>query len=84
MKATLTHGIQRKELAEYLQCLRVEVAKQSLESKPVNFDEVSLRVGYTDAGTFRQLFKRKTGLTPRDYQIRFARPSSPDNDGDNT
>lgn len=59
----------------YLQNLRIEVAKQLLESRPIGLDVVSQRVGYTDASTFRQLFKRKTGLSPSEYQLRFARPS---------
>jgi transcriptional regulator GlxA family with amidase domain len=57
---------------EYLQTLRVEVAKRLLESGRFGFDVVSQRVGYGDLGTFRQLFKRKTGLSPREYQRRFA------------
>jgi transcriptional regulator GlxA family with amidase domain len=57
----------------YLQNLRVEVAKRLLESRPISLDSVSQRVGYTDISTFRQLFKRKTGLSPSEYQTRFTR-----------
>ncbi|CAM3436394.1 helix-turn-helix domain-containing protein [Bordetella sputigena] len=67
---------------EYLQSLRIEVAKQLLESKPIGLDEVSQRVGYGDVSTFRQLFKRKTGLTPREYRMRFARAKEPYGGGD--
>ena len=63
---------------EYLQTLRVEIAKRLLESGRVGFDVVSERVGYGDPSTFRQLFKRKTGLSPRQYQQRFGRSSSLD------
>jgi transcriptional regulator GlxA family with amidase domain len=58
---------------EYLQTLRVEVAKRLLESGGTNVENVCRRVGYGDLSTFRQLFKRKTGLSPREYQRRFAR-----------
>lgn len=58
---------------EYLQVLRVEVAKRLLESGRDNLEMVSQRVGYGDTSTFRQLFKRQTGLSPREYQRRFAR-----------
>lgn len=61
---------------EYLQTLRVEIAKRLLENGTVPFDAVSLRVGYEDASTFRQLFKRHTGVSPREYQRRFARPGA--------
>jgi transcriptional regulator GlxA family with amidase domain len=57
----------------YLQSLRVDVAKRLLETRGLNVDAVSARVGYSDLSTFRRLFKRETGLSPRDYQRRFAR-----------
>lgn len=60
----------------YLQNLRIEVAKRLLESRPIGLDVISQRVGYADPSTFRQLFKRKTGLSPSEYQSRFARASS--------
>ncbi|MGY4155574.1 transcriptional regulator GlxA family with amidase domain [Bradyrhizobium sp. USDA 4461] len=61
----------------YLQLLRVQVAKGLLE-KGLNVDTVGVRVGYGDISTFRRLFKRETGISPRDYQRRFAR--RPDRD----
>ncbi|MBN3788461.1 helix-turn-helix domain-containing protein [Burkholderia sp. Ac-20353] len=57
----------------YLQRLRVEVAKRLLESGVHRVEAVCEQVGYDDLGTFRQLFKRMTGLSPREYQQRFAR-----------
>jgi transcriptional regulator GlxA family with amidase domain len=57
----------------YLQSLRVDVAKRLLESKDLNVDAVSARVGYSDLSTFRRLFRRETGLSPREYQRRFSR-----------
>ena len=60
----------------YLQTLRVDVAKRLLETKGLNVDAVSARVGYGDLSTFRRLFKRETGLSPREYQRRFSRNAS--------
>jgi transcriptional regulator GlxA family with amidase domain len=57
----------------YLQSLRVDVAKRLLENPGLKVDAVGERVGYGDLSTFRRLFKRETGLSPRDYQRRFAR-----------
>jgi transcriptional regulator GlxA family with amidase domain len=57
----------------YLQSLRVDVAKRLLENRGLSVDAVSARVGYGDLSTFRRLFRRETGLSPRDYQRRFAR-----------
>jgi transcriptional regulator GlxA family with amidase domain len=61
----------------YLQSLRVDVAKRLLESPGLTVDAVGERVGYGDLSTFRRLFKRETGLSPRDYQRRFARRDKP-------
>lgn len=58
---------------QYLQSLRVDVAKRLLETRGLNVEAVSARVGYGDLSTFRRLFKRETGLSPRDYQRRFSR-----------
>src|ERR1700712_2522975 len=60
----------------YLQTLRVDVAKRLLESRGLNVDGGSARVGYGGLSTFRRLFKRETGLSPREYQRRFARNGS--------
>ncbi|WP_376967723.1 helix-turn-helix domain-containing protein (plasmid) [Azospirillum sp. A26] len=53
---------------EYLQALRVEIAKQLLEAGTLSIDEICLRVGYADSSTFRALFKRLVGHSPREYQ----------------
>ena len=58
---------------QHLQALRVDVAKRLLEDRSLNVEAVGARVGYGDLSTFRRLFKRETGLSPRDYQRRFAR-----------
>ena len=60
----------------YLQNLRIEVAKRLLETRPIGLEAVSQRVGYGDISTFRQLFKRKTGLSPSEYQMRFSRAAA--------
>ncbi|KVT95507.1 transcriptional regulator [Burkholderia ubonensis] len=66
----------------YLQTLRVEVAKRLLEAGNVGLDAIGEQVGYGDLSTFRQLFKRKTGLSPREYQRRFAQSLEPGVDDD--
>lgn len=57
----------------YVQRVRVEAAKQLLESGRRTCDEVAYRVGYEDSGFFRRLFVKYTGLRPSDYQTRFRR-----------
>jgi transcriptional regulator GlxA family with amidase domain len=57
---------------EYVHSLRIEEAKQILETEALSVDEVGRRVGYEDAAYFRRLFKRKAGLTPARYRRKFA------------
>jgi transcriptional regulator GlxA family with amidase domain len=59
-------------LIEHLQNVRIERAKQLLEQGRVAVDDISAAVGYEDASFFRRLFKRRTGVTPRDYRRMFA------------
>ncbi|WCM25973.1 helix-turn-helix domain-containing protein [Sphingomonas sp. QA11] len=61
----------------YLQLLRVELAKRLIAAGQDTIDTIGLRVGYGDVGAFRQVFRRETGLSPRDYQRRFARSILP-------
>ncbi len=58
---------------QYLQAIRVDVAKRLLQTGGLTVDVVGERVGYRDLSTFRRLFKRETGLSPREYQRRFSR-----------
>lgn len=55
----------------YLQALRVERAKELLESTEQDFEAITEAVGYGDAPSFRRLFKRLAGLSPAQYRRRF-------------
>lgn len=57
----------------YLQTLRIDYAKRLLETSRLSVEAVGEKVGYGDLSTFRRLFKRETGLTPKDFQKRFSR-----------
>jgi transcriptional regulator GlxA family with amidase domain len=58
----------------YVQALRVEEAKQLLETSAVPVDAVGREVGYKDAGSFRRLFGRLAGMSPGDYRRKFRPP----------
>jgi len=64
----------------YMQNLRVEAAKQQLESGDRAVDEISYSIGYEDPAFFRRLFKRTTGLTPGAYRKKFRVPLIGEND----
>jgi len=61
------------EPMDYVQSLRVEEAKQLLETIDLSVEEVGHAVGYEDPTSFRRLFKRKAGLTPAAYRRKFAK-----------
>jgi transcriptional regulator GlxA family with amidase domain len=56
---------------EYVQRVKVEAAKRKLESSRKNVGEVMYEVGYTDTKTFRDVFKKITGLTPVEYRNKY-------------
>jgi transcriptional regulator GlxA family with amidase domain len=58
---------------EYVQRVKIEAVKKSLESSRLNVNEAMNRVGYTDAKAFRNIFKKVTGLSPLQYRSRYNR-----------
>lgn len=57
---------------EYVHTLRLEEAKQVLESETLAVDAIAEAVGYEDAAFFGRLFRRRVGLTPAQYRRRFG------------
>ncbi len=60
-------------VVEYIQRVKIEAAKMSLESSRENVSEVMYQVGYTDTKAFRSTFKRITGLSPLEYRQKYTR-----------
>jgi len=58
---------------DYVQALRIEEAKQMLETDDMDLDDIAGVVGYDDPASFRRLFKRRAGLTPAAYRRKFRR-----------
>lgn len=56
---------------EYIQRVKMEVAKKSFETKNINVNEVMYAVGYNDNKAFRNIFKKVTGLSPMQYKSRY-------------
>lgn len=62
---------------EYLQRVKVEVAKSTLEKGRKSIFEVMNEVGYSDDKAFREVFKKITGLSPLDYRAKYNKESVP-------
>lgn len=58
---------------EYLQRVKIEAAKKSLESGRENVNEVMYAVGYSDHKAFRNIFRKITGLSPIEYRNKYNR-----------
>jgi len=56
---------------DYVLSLRMEEAKQILETSEAAIDEVASEVGYTEPAAFRRIFKRATGISPLQYRQKF-------------
>jgi transcriptional regulator GlxA family with amidase domain len=60
-------------IAEYLQRVRIEAAKQTLERERENVNEAMYKAGYSDSKAFRTTFKKLTGLSPLAYRNKYVR-----------
>ena len=60
-------------VVEYMQRVKIEAAKMSLESSRENVNEVMYNVGYSDPKAFRDTFKKITGLSPMQYRSKYNR-----------
>ncbi|MDO8982001.1 MAG: helix-turn-helix domain-containing protein [Afipia sp.] len=58
----------------YIQALRIEEAKQILETSDIAVEAVGREVGYEDAASFRRLFRRYAGLGPGEYRRKLQPP----------
>ena len=60
---------------DYLQRVKIEVAKKSFENSRKSVNEVMYDVGYNDTKAFREVFSRVTGMSPVDYKSKYNKGS---------
>ena len=53
---------------QYLQEVRIEIAKDLLKTSNLSINEIAYRVGYQDMGHFTSLFKKLLATTPSEYR----------------
>jgi len=58
-------------VVEYIQRVKIEAAKMSLETSRENVNEVMYSVGYSDTKAFRTTFKKITGISPLEYRHKY-------------
>ena len=57
-----------QKLSEYLNLVRIRRSKELLSCTSKMIYEVAFEVGFQDYRYFSQIFKKYTGLTPRQFQ----------------
>jgi len=57
---------------DFIHDVRIERARELLETGTLAVDDVGFEIGYTDPTFFRRLFKRTTGMTPASYRRKMA------------
>ncbi len=63
-------------VAEYIQRVKIEAAKMSLESTRENVNDAMYKVGYSDPKAFRLSFKKITGLSPVAYRNKYNKEAA--------
>jgi len=59
---------------KYLQHIRIDAAKEKLETTRDNIEEITCAVGYRDVSSFCRLFKQYTEISPSAYRDKFFIP----------
>jgi len=61
----------RHTVIEYIQRVKVEATKKQLEIGRKSVNEIMYSVGYADLQTYRDIFKKITGMTPVEYRNKY-------------
>ena len=62
-------------ITTYIQRVKVEAAKRSLEGSRENVNQVMYGIGYSDEKSFRSTFKKITGISPIQYRNKYRSDS---------
>ncbi len=58
---------------EYIQRVKIEAAKKQLERTSKTILEVMYDIGYNDDKAFRKIFRKYSGMSPKEYQKKYNR-----------
>ncbi len=58
---------------DYIQRVKIEAAKRSLESSIESVSEIMFNLSWVDENSFRKIFKKHVGMTPKNYREKYAR-----------
>ncbi len=55
-------------ITEYTASLRIRKARQLLEERALPIGEIALKLGFYDSCHFSRIFRKRTGISPREYR----------------
>ena len=61
-----------KGIMEQIRSIRIDVACRLLKETDLKIADISARIGYEDYNYFTKIFKRKCGVTPREYRKQYG------------
>jgi YesN/AraC family two-component response regulator len=61
------------KFVEYATVLKIDAAKEILETEKITVEDLGRRLGWSDSAHFSRLFRERTGLTPKAYARAFTR-----------
>lgn len=56
---------------EYVQRVKIESAKKTFETSRKTINQVMYEVGYSDIKSFREVFRKITGMSPLEYRAKY-------------
>lgn len=56
---------------EYITMLRIERAKDLLKNTQISISDIAMNVGYNSFQYFSMIFKKKTGVSPKDFRNQY-------------
>ena len=54
----------------YLTAMRMEKAKELLRSTNMKLSDIALEIGYNEPNYFSHVFRKTTGMTPKEYRLK--------------
>jgi len=60
--------VMKMSTTEFINTVRINKAKEMMQTSDLTFSEISYKIGYSDSAYFSRIFKKLTGKTPREFR----------------
>lgn len=66
-----------RSVISYINKIRTDKAKQLLKETNISITDIAYELGFGDGAYFNRIFKKETGLCPKDYRIKHKHENMP-------